>query len=72
MNRYARCQATTKSGNQCKSGAMHLTPFCGVHQGSPYPTQPTVPKKQQYLHIDFWSGDEILELIPGYHREPTQ
>jgi hypothetical protein len=37
MDRYIRCQAIAKSGVQCKSGAMPLTPFCGVHQGSKYP-----------------------------------
>jgi hypothetical protein len=37
MNRFIRCQATTKSGEQCKTGAMYLTPFCGMHQGSEHP-----------------------------------
>lgn len=36
MDRFIRCQALTKSGTQCKSGAMSLTPFCGVHQGHIY------------------------------------
>jgi hypothetical protein len=37
MNRFIRCAADTKSGTQCKSGAMPLTPFCGIHQDSVHP-----------------------------------
>lgn len=37
VDRFIRCQAKTKSGSQCKSGAMSLTPFCGMHQGSEHP-----------------------------------
>jgi hypothetical protein len=37
MDRFIRCQAETKSGEQCKTGAMSLTPFCGMHQGSEHP-----------------------------------
>jgi hypothetical protein len=37
MDRFIRCQAKTKSGEQCKTGAMSLTPFCGMHQGSEHP-----------------------------------
>ena len=37
MDRFIRCRALTKSGKQCKSGAMSLTPFCGVHQDQEHP-----------------------------------
>lgn len=37
VDRFIRCQAKTKSGEQCKTGAMSLTPFCGMHQGSEHP-----------------------------------
>ena len=36
MDKFIRCQALTKKGTQCKTGAMSLTPFCGIHQGHVY------------------------------------
>ena len=36
MDKFIRCQALTKKGTQCKTGAMSLTPFCGMHQGHVY------------------------------------
>lgn len=38
MDRFIRCQATTKSGTACKGGAMDMTPYCGAHQDLPHPS----------------------------------
>jgi hypothetical protein len=48
MDRFIRCQAKTKSGEQCKSGAMSLTPFCGMHQGSEHPHVEKLKKENKH------------------------
>ena len=45
VDRFIRCQAKTKSGSQCKSGAMSLTPFCGIHQDCVHPHVEKLNKK---------------------------
>jgi hypothetical protein len=48
MDRFVRCQAKTKSGTQFKSGAMSLTPFCGMHQGLEHPDAKRVEKAKPH------------------------
>ena len=70
MKRFVRCQAATKSGNPCKNGAMHLTPFCGPHQGSPWGTvkQTRNPSATVYIYnlwhpaTDLWEAEILIEV----------
>ena len=63
MKRFVRCQAATKSGNPCKNGAMHLTPFCGPHQGSPWGTIKQTRNTPVTVYIySLWRSDEPIDL----------
>jgi hypothetical protein len=70
MKRFIRCQAATKSGNPCKNGAMHLTPFCGPHQGSPWGTVKQTRNTPVTVYIynlwhpatDLWEAEILVDV----------
>ncbi len=63
MKRFVRCQAATKSGNPCKNGAMHLTPFCGPHQGSPWGTAKQTRNTPVNVFIySMWREEDPIDL----------
>lgn len=51
MNRFVRCHALTKRGTQCKTRAMALTPFCGIHQGHVH--------RVEKIQLCFWCDAKV-------------